>query len=106
VLLDLGTYAVDQAIVLFGPVSAVYAELHVLAELDGFASAVRGQAPVPVNPLGRRGGAGGPRRRPHERNPGSGCRTQRLNAHTRHYSERIDKYQLGCSDLEGAGCSA
>jgi predicted dehydrogenase len=36
VLLDLGTHAVDQAMVLFGPVSAVYGELHVLPELDGF----------------------------------------------------------------------
>jgi predicted dehydrogenase len=36
VLLDLGAHAVDQAMALFGPVSSVYAELHVLPELDGF----------------------------------------------------------------------
>jgi predicted dehydrogenase len=36
VLRDLGSHAVDQALVLFGPVASAYAELHVLPERDGF----------------------------------------------------------------------
>jgi predicted dehydrogenase len=36
VLRDLGSHLVDQALVLFGPVRSVYAELHVRPEGDGF----------------------------------------------------------------------
>ena len=36
VLLDLGSHAVDQAMVLFGPVRTVYAEIKVRPELHGF----------------------------------------------------------------------
>jgi len=35
-LLDLGSHAVDQAVTLFGPVTAVYAEVHPVPEPDGF----------------------------------------------------------------------
>jgi len=62
VLLDLGSHAVDQALVLFGRVHSVYAELHVLPGGfdDRFFTALRHESGVLSHVLGNWGSQGEP----------------------------------------------
>jgi predicted dehydrogenase len=61
-LLDLGSHAVDQALVLFGPVHSVYAELHVLPGDydDRFFAALRHRSGVSSHVFGNWGSQGEP----------------------------------------------
>jgi predicted dehydrogenase len=61
-LLDLGSHAVDQALVLFGPVHSVYAELHVLPDGfdDRFFAALRHESGVSSHVFGNWASQGEP----------------------------------------------